>query len=145
MNVAAIETRPALAHYVGAAVRCRAVAMRDGHFGRDETFVTHVDANLGGAWEHVASHCWVKGRRLCEEFGVAVVLEFEATVRRYTTDNPLTGRPATRYGLAQPRGVLCRGPAALADMIRELVTAFGWEAVADAVAAAHDETTNNGG
>lgn len=131
-----VETRSVLAPYVGDWRRCRGVAMRDALNGSASTFVCRLDAWIGG-WVRVATHAWVSGDRLCRTWGRGVEMEFDALIRHYTSNDPETGATLDRYGLCRPGRVTVIGPAALNEFVGELVAVWGWNAVADAVEAAH--------
>lgn len=132
-----IETRAVLAPFVGQWLRCRGVAMRDAHSGAASSFVCRIDVWLDGGWAPAAGHAWVAGERLCRTWGRGVRLEFDAMVGSYRTDDPTTGEALTRYGLRRVCNVVPLGPAALLEFVGELVAVWGWEAVANAVEAAH--------
>ncbi len=136
-----LDSRSRLAPFADQYVRCRGVLMRDDTAGRATTLVSRVEADLGGdgGWLPVGRHAWVGGRRLCRDWGVGVLVEFTAVVRRYTTGNPMGGDRVERWGLEQVRGVKVVGPADLAAAVADLVAAWGWERVADMVAAQYGE------
>jgi hypothetical protein len=132
-----LESRAVLAPHLGAPLRFRGVAMRDGYRRDPTTLVCRLDAWLRGGWVRAADHTWVQGGSLCRHWGRGVLLEFTATVRHYAAADPTTGAVADRYSVDDPRDVVPLGPADLINAIAELVGVWGWERVADAVERAH--------
>lgn len=138
-----VELRTGLAAFVGQRVHARAVVMKGG-VARvkfrwvPQTLLGFVAVEELG-WAKVGYHAWVRGSDfVCD--GLALPgdeVEFTAEVTSYPGTDPASGRPITRYGLTDAEGVRSLGPALLREMIGELVSVFGWEAVANAVEGHH--------
>lgn len=140
----ALETRDALAPFVGTWVRCRGLGDHvKKHNGHVRTLVRALlvdDPDRG--WVRAADHVWAWGpasAELCAH-GLWAAVEFEARVSGYESTTP-RGVAVRRYSLDAVRAVVpLEGPGdPAAAAVALVVRAFGWERVADLVADLHGE------
>lgn len=146
MSTAALETRDALAPFVGSWARCRGLGVHvERHHRQVRTLVRALLVDVPDrGWVRAADHVWVwgsSGADLCRGDTLTPV-EFEARVHAYESPT-VTGGVLWRYGLGRVRNVAPLGgegpgdPAAAA--VGLVVAAWGWERVADLVAGLHGE------
>lgn len=142
----AYETRDALAPFAGGWVRCRGLADHaERRNGQVRTLVRAlVVDDPGRGWVRAADHVWAWGETglgLCR-YGDHAAVEFEARVHAYESATAIGG-VVQRYGLGRVRDVAplaVESPGDAARAAVELVVrCFGWDRVADAVAALHGE------
>ena len=130
-----LDKRNILAPFVGRRVTVtRAVVMRDGisteafDRHRPTTLLGFVRVAEAGGGE-CGGHVWLHGTQMVRPryANPGDVVTFTAAVRCYTSRDPATGKPMTRYGLHEPGPVVRVGPANLIHLCREMAEIWGWD------------------
>ena len=137
-----LEIRKVLSPYVGRTLWFRGRTVVDEPAAHDtyRTLLYDLDVFIYDAWVRVARHCWIHNwQALCDNYGHGTLLRFEAVVTQYTTRDICTGKDIARYGVGRPQTITAHGIGSVDDAVQGLISAFGWDTVADAMERLHTE------